>query len=157
MSIEQKIDQLTAAINALTAAISARPTVVAQPVEAPATKTPEVAPAPVVVVEAPAPTPVVTAAPIPVPKVIGETLTGTVSMPPLPTFNAVTVSSTGVAPFSDQKGMIGYVTDTYRALGARGGEIQNVIVSMGVSNINEVPASRYGELYQKVEALKNGA
>ena len=153
MSIETEISALTAAVTALTAAITAR-SVVAQPVEVPA---PAPAPAPVAVVAAPVPAPVITAAPIPVPKVIGETLTGTVSMPPLPTFSSVTVSSTGVAPFSDQKGMIGYVTDTYRALGARGGEIQNVIVSMGVSNINEVPASRYGELYQKVEALKNGA
>lgn len=144
MSIEQKIDALTAAITALTAAIAARPTaVVAQPVEAPATKTVEkVAPTPVVVEAPVAPAPVA-AAP---------------AMPPLPAFVAPVEPPKPAAPFSDSKGMIEYVTNAYKAMGPqRGALIQNVITACGVQNINEITPEKYGTLYAGIEALRNGA
>lgn len=143
MSIENKIDALTAAITALTAAIAARPAVVAQPVEAPATKTVEkVAPAPVVVEAPVAPAPAA-AAP---------------EMPPLPAFVAPVEPPKPAAPFSDPKGMIEYVTNAYKAMGpAKGARIQEVITSLGVININEVTPERYGALYTGIEALRNGA
>ena len=141
MSIEQKIDALTAAITALTAALGARaPVVVAQPVEAPATKTVEkVAPAPVVVEAPVAPAPVA-AAP---------------AMPPPPTFIAPVEPPKPAAPFTDAKGMIQYVTESYKALGpTKGAKIQEVITKLGCHNINEIRADQYADLYAGVESLK---
>lgn len=144
MSIENKLDALTAAITALTAALGARaPVVVAQPVEAPAIKTVEkVAPAPVVVEAPVAPAPVA-AAPV---------------MPPPPTFVAPVEPPKPAAPFTDAKGMIQYVTEAYKTMGpTKGARIQEVITSIGVVNINEIVPDHYAALYAGVEALRNGA
>jgi hypothetical protein len=127
MSIELKIEALTAAITALTATIAAYgtgllPSVAVQP--APVAP-PAPAPAPVVVPQlAPVvvPAPVVAAAP---------------------------------APFSDAKGLIQYVMDVYRAVGpAKGQEIQAILTGMGYANINDVKAEHYAEFHGKVEALR---
>ena len=141
MSIETEISALTAAVKALTAALTTRGPVVAQPVEPVGTKTVEVAPAPVVVVEAPAPTPVVTAAPV---------------MPPPPMFVAPVEAYKPAVPFTDAKGMIQYVTEAYKAMGpTKGARIQEVITSIGVVNINEIVPDHYAALYAGVEALRN--
>jgi hypothetical protein len=94
--------------------------------------------APVIASTAPPPAPVAPATPVPV----------------------VTVSSTPVmaipsgAPFSDTKGMIGYVMSKYKALGAeKGARIQEVLKGLGVVNINEVRADQYAALYAGVESL----
>lgn len=73
-------------------------------------------------------------------------------VPPVPE-PAVDVA-TGI-PFNDQKGMIGYVMDSYKSLGAqKGAGIQTVLQALGYSNINDVDPKDYGNLYQGIEKLK---
>jgi hypothetical protein len=132
MSLENKIDALTIAVQALTVAIleskNVAPAAPVAPAPAPVV---EVAPAPVVAAPAmPAPPAFIAPAPAPAPVVTG-------------------------APFSDGKGLIDYVMSAYKALGAaKGSQIQNVLVSLGYQNINDVKPEHYGQLFAGVEALK---
>ena len=132
MSLEAKIDALTAAVVALTAKMEASNVAPAAPVV-----NPVAAPVPVAVVAAPVP------APAPV-------------MPPPPAFMApAPVAPVAAAPFSDQKGLIDYVMNSYKALGPiKGAEIQKVLTGLGYGNINDVKPEHYGALFQGVEALK---
>jgi hypothetical protein len=129
MSLEAKIEDLTKAVHLLVAALGARPA--AAPVAAPA----PVAPAPVAAPVAPAPV-----------------------MPPPPVFVAPpppAPAAPAAAPFSDQKGLIDFVMGAYKALGPqKGAQIQNVLIGMGCTNINDVKPEQYGALYAAVEALK---
>lgn len=131
MSLEAKIEALTAAVVALTAKMESSNVAPAAPV----------APAPAPVVQAPAP---VAAAPAPV-------------MPAPPTFVApapVAAAPTG-APFADGKGLIDYVMGAYKALGPqKGAQIQGVLTGLGYQNINDVKPEHYGALHQGIEALK---
>jgi hypothetical protein len=136
MSLEAKIEDLTAAIHALVAAMGQRPVQAAT-----------VAPAPVAA-PVPAPAPVVAAlvaAPAPV-------------MPPPPTFSAPPVAAPAApaaAPFTDQKSLITYVMGAYSALGPqKGAQIQTVLTSLGCTNINDVKPEQYAALFAGVEALK---
>lgn len=154
MSIENKIDALTAAITALTAAIAARSAVVAQPVEAPATKTAQLDEVTERVIK-PAVAQLATAMEA---DGFKPTAPAAPEMPPLPAFVAPVEPPKPAAPFSDPKGMIEYVTNAYKAMGpVKGARIQEVITSLGVININEVTPERYGALYTGIEALRNGA
>ena len=131
MSLEAKIDALTAAVLALTAALAGRaaPTVAA-------------APAPVAVVPAPVAAPAPVAPPV-------------VAMPAPPTFTAPPVAAPTAAPFSDAKGLMDYVMSAYKALGPqKGAQIQQVLTGLGVSTINEVKPEQYAALFAGVEALK---
>lgn len=135
MSLELKIEALTAAVVALTAKLEAGNVAVAAPVAQAAEPAPVVAP----VVAAPAP--VVAPAP---------------AMPAPPTFvaPAPAPAPTG-APFSDGKGLIEYVMASYKALGPqKGAAIQNVLTSLAYTNISDVKPEHYAALYQGVEALK---
>jgi hypothetical protein len=134
MSLEQKIEALTAAVVALTAKLEssnapAAPVMIAAPApSAPQTFTApaQVAPAPVVAM--PAPPSFAPVAPAPAP---------------------------AGAPFSDPKGLIDYVMSSYKTLGPqKGAEIQKVLTSMGYGNINDVKPEHYGQLFAGVEALK---
>ena len=132
MSLESKIEDLTAAIHALVAAMGARP--VAAPAAAPA----------VVTVTPTSPVPAPAAAP---------------AMPPPPVFAppapAAPASTLPKAPFSDQKSLIDYVMSSYKTLGvAKGAQIQQVLVSLGHQNINDVKPANYDALFAGVEALK---
>jgi len=136
MSLESKIEALTAAVIALTAKMeSGTVTPVAPVVTVPVA----VASAPVA---PPAPAPVV-AAPV---------------MPAPPAFMAAPVVAApvaGGAPFSDGKGLIDYVMGAYKALGAaKGSQIQTVLTGLGYSNINDVKPEHYAQLFAGVEALK---
>ena len=74
-------------------------------------------------------------------------------VPPVPE-PAVDVA-TSELPFNDQKGMIGYVMESYKALGAqKGAGIQTVLQALGYSNINDVDPKDYIKLYQGIEQLK---
>ena len=158
MSLEQKIDNLVNVIEKLVSVIEAKsaPTVVAQPekvsakpADAPIAPVAQVAPPGSIAAEAQW---------LVEPKVIGETLVGTPSMPPLPSFAApAPVAPAPTAPFSDPKGMIQYVTEAWKALGAKGPRMQEIIVGLGHHNINEIRPDQYGALYAGVEALKHGA
>jgi hypothetical protein len=134
MSLEQKIEALTAAVVALTAKLEssnapAAPVMIAAPApSAPQTFTApaQVAPAPVVAM--PAPPSFAPVAPAPAP---------------------------AGAPFSDPKGLIDYVMSSYKTLGPqKGAEIQKVLTNMGYGNINDVKPEHYGQLFAGVEALK---
>lgn len=109
------------------------------------------APAPV----APAPAPVVKAEPAPV---VAAPVVVAPAMPAPPTFVAPAPVAAPVAtgaPFSDGKGLIDYVMGAYKALGAtKGAQIQNVLVSLGYQNINDVKPEHYGQLFAGIEALK---
>ena len=138
MSLELKIEALTAAVVALTAKLESSNVA---------------APAPV----APTPAPVVQAAPAPVAASVAAPVAAAPAMPAPPVFVApatVTVSATG-APFTDGKGLIDYVMGAYKALGPqKGALIQGVLTGMGYQNINDVKPEHYGQLFAGVEALK---
>lgn len=140
MSLELKIEALTAAVVALTAKLES------SNVAAPA----PVAPAPAPVVQAApvaaAPAPASVAAPAPV--------AAAPAMPAPPSFAAPAPAATG-APFSDPKGLIDYVMGAYKALGPqKGAMIQGVLTGLGYQNINDVKPEHYGALFSGVEALK---
>jgi len=129
MSLELKIEALTAAVVALTAKLEAGNVAVAAPVAQAVQPAPMVAP----VVAAPAP-----------------------AMPAPPTFvaPAPTPAPTG-APFSDGKGLIEYVMASYKALGPqKGAAIQTVLTNLAYTNISDVKPEHYAALYAGVEALK---
>lgn len=141
--IEEKLEALTAAVSALTAAITAAGKQTVLPTE-PVVQAPVVKKAdkPVPMV-APAPEPV---APAPV-------------MPPPPVFLAppvvAPVVATPVAPFGDPKGLIDYVMSSYKTLGPqKGAAIQGVLSGLGVANINDVKPEQYAALWAGIEALK---
>lgn len=139
--LEQKLDELVTAINALVAALNAKAAHAPAPVAAPM-----VAPAPAPVIP-PAPAPVAVVAP-PAP-----------AMPAPPTFNAPAPApvASGV-PFSDQKGLVTYVMGAYQSMGPqKGAQIQQVLLQMGCQSINEVKPEQYAALYAGVEALKAAA
>lgn len=135
MSLELKIEALTAAVIALTAKLEGNNVAPVAPV-------------------APAPTPVVQAALVAAPVVEAP------AMPVPPTFVApapvaAPAPVVGGAPFTDGKGLIDYVMGAYKALGAtKGGQIQNVLTQLGYQNINDVKPEHYGQLFAGVEALK---
>jgi hypothetical protein len=152
MSLEQKIDNLVSVIEKLVSVIESASTVVAQP-EKLSAKPAEVP----VVVEAPAPVVVAQPAPVVVPEPVAAPVAA-LSMPPLPDFAAPAPATLRpAAPFSDPKAMIQYVTEAWKTLGAKGPKMQEVIISLGHHNINEIRPDQYGALYAGVEALKNGA
>jgi len=135
MSLELKIEALTAAVIALTAKMESGTVTPVAPVVAVPMAAGLAAPAPVAasVVAAPA-------------------------MPAPPAFMATPVVAVPVAafaPFSDGKGLIDYVMASYKALGAaKGANIQGVLTGMGYQNINDVKPEHYAALYAGVEALK---
>lgn len=62
--------------------------------------------------------------------------------------------ATGI-PFNDAPGMINYVMAAYNELGPeKGAKIQEVMASMGLTNINDTKPEQYQALYQGIEALK---
>jgi phosphoribosylformylglycinamidine (FGAM) synthase PurS component len=77
-------------------------------------------------------------------------------MPAAPVFEApAPVVADAKAPFTDGKSLITYVMDTYKQLGAeKGAGIQNVLVTLGYQNINDVKPEHYDALYAGIEALK---
>jgi hypothetical protein len=134
MSLEQKIEALTAAVVALTAKLESS--------NAPAAPVMIAAPAPSAPQTFTAPAPV---APAPV-----------VAMPAPPSFAPIAPAPAPAgAPFSDPKGLIDYVMSSYKTLGPqKGAEIQKVLTNMGYGNINDVKPEHYGQLFAGVEALK---
>jgi len=137
MSLESKIEALTAAVVALTAKLESSNVAPAAPV-------------------APAPAPVVQAAPVAAP--VEAPVAAAPAMPAPPAFVApapVAAPAVTGAPFSDPKGLIDFVMASYKALGPqKGAMIQGVLVSLGYQNINDVKPEHYGALFAGVEALK---
>jgi hypothetical protein len=153
MSLENKIEALTAAVVALTAKLESSNVAPAAPV-AP-TPAPVVQAAPVLKTaeeSAHIAAPVAAAPAMPAPPSFTPAAVAP-AMNPSPTATATTTTSN--APFSDGKGLIDYVMGAYKALGAaKGAQIQNVLVGLGYQNINDVKPEHYGALFAGVEALK---
>ena len=132
MSLESKIEALTAAVQALTAKLESGNVAPAAPV----------APAPSPVVKAP-PAPVAAAPAMPAPPVFVN---------PKP---YVPMDAPAPSMFTDPKGLIDYVMGAYKALGPqKGASIQGVLVGLGYQNINDVKPEHYGDLFNGIEALK---
>ena len=142
MSLELKIEALTAAVTALTAQLQAGNVAAPAPVAPTPAPVVQAAPAPVAAapVAAPAPAPVAAAPAMPAPPAF-------VNPAPAP-------AATG-APFSDPKGLIDYVMGAYKALGPqKGAMIQGVLTGLGYQNINDVKPEHYAALHTGVESLK---
>jgi hypothetical protein len=154
MSLELKIEALTAAVTALTAQLQAGNVAPAAPV----------APTPAPVVQAASPTPAAPTVAAPAPTTVqavavpsAPVVNGTpVAMPAPPAFAAPAPVAAAVgAPFSDPKGLIDFVMASYKALGPqKGAMIQGVLTGLGYQNINDVKPEHYAALHTGVEALK---
>ncbi len=145
MSLELKIEALTAAVIALTARMGSVPAPAAEAAPFWPTVAQAVAQAPAPVAAPAMPAPPTFAA---IPAAVAPALV--VAAPAAPA-----VASPSSAPFSDGKGVIDYVMASYKALGPqKGAQIQGVLVGLGYANINEVKPEMYGALYAGVEALK---
>ena len=142
MSLELKIEALTAAVTALTAQLQAGNVAAPAPVAPTPAPVVQAAPAPVAAapVAAPAPAPVAAAPAMPAP----------------PTFvNPAPAPAATGAPFSEPKGLIDYVMGAYKALGPqKGAMIQGVLTGLGYQNINDVKPEHYAALHTGVESLK---
>lgn len=128
MSLEIKIEALTAAVRDLIGVLNNQKQEVAP-----------IAPSPVPTITTVAPVAPVAAAPV---------------MPPPPSFVTTPVVTAG-APFNDPKGLIDYVMGAYKALGPqKGAQIQTVLTGLGYGNINDIKPEHYLALYSGIEALK---
>lgn len=135
MSLEAKIELLTEAVTRLIDALNAQQTVIVAP-SAPAPQVAQVKEA------------------TPVQEVVQVAAAPAMPAPPVFVAPVVEVAPTG-APFTDGKGLIDYVMSAYKAMGAqKGAGIQNVLVSLGYQNINDVKPEHYGALFRGIEALK---
>jgi len=79
-----------------------------------------------------------------------------VPMPGLPSLEGLDglPTSDKKAPFSSPTDMVKYVSACYQAHGAtHGTQMQQIIASLGVTNINELTPEKYDELYNKFEDL----
>jgi len=107
-----------------------------------------VAPAPTVVPAAPVAAPVPVAPPAPV-------VTAPAAMPPPPVFATAPTPAASALPFSDATTLVAYVMGVYRQIGAaKGAGIQNVLTSLGASNLTDVKSEQYAQFYAGIEALK---
>lgn len=132
MSLEAKIETLTAAVVALTQTLQAQQQAVPAPAPVQAPPVPQFAQQ------------AVPAAPAP-------------QMPAPPSFAppAPPAPAPQGAPFTDAKGLIEYATAAYGQLGAeKGYGMQKVMTDLGVQNINDLRPEQYGAFYAAVEALK---
>lgn len=126
MSLEVKIEALTASVNQLIAVMSAaqQSAPAAPVVQAPQVAAPAMPAMPALPTFAPAPAPVA-AAPV-----------------------------AGV-PFTNAQGVMEYTMGAYKAMGPeKGNKIQGILQGMGVANLNDLKPEQYGPFYQAVEALK---
>lgn len=131
--LETELKELTAAVKALTAALTTKAMTV------PHTEVPVVAPAPTIAVPV---------APV------------TPAMPAPPTFAVSTapVQQVTKAPFADAKGMLDYVMGAFAQLNmklpGKGNEIQGVLSEIGgYQSVNDIPADKYDALYAGVQKL----
>lgn len=179
MSIENNITRIADALETLVAAVNSQTQVQADPmvsalqaiakvIEVKTNGTVSASPAvpvpPVVAVPAPvsvaAPAPVsvepvvVSVAAAPAPEPVAAPAPAPVAAPVV----APVAAPAGAVPFTDNKGLVAYMMDSYRTLGPiKGAEIQGVLSSVGKTNINEITPDLYATVYTAVEALKAGA
>lgn len=126
MSLEAKIEALTAAVQELTALM----------------RGPASVPQPAASVQPPVAAPVMAPAPaMPAPP--------TFQMPAAP------APAPAGAPFTTAQGLMEYAMGAYKAMGPeKGARIQGVLQGLGVANLNDLQPAQYGQFYAGVEALK---
>jgi hypothetical protein len=96
-----------------------------------------------VAVPAPVAAAPVVAAPAPVPAPVVETVA------------AAPVQAAPACPITDQPSLVAYVMSSYKEMGpVKGNQIQGVLATLGIANINEATAGHYPAIYAGVEALK---
>lgn len=139
MSLEVKIEALTASVNQLIAVMSAaHQSAPSQPVTQPQAVNPAPIAAPVAPVAA---APVMPALP-------------TFAPAPAPTAPAPAAPVTA-APFQNPQQVMEYTMGAYKAMGPeKGNKIQGILQSMGVQNLNDLKPEQYVQFYQAVEQLK---
>ncbi|MBU6231801.1 hypothetical protein KGP36_03965 [Patescibacteria group bacterium] len=131
MSLENSIDALRAAVEALTARIGA---IGVQPIVSGSISVPAAPPA----------APPMAAAPPAAPP-----------MPAAPAFLAPPVPVPVAIPFADTTGLTQYLTDAYRSMGsAKGAAIQQVLTQHGYGAVNEVQPHHYASIHAAVESLR---
>ena len=143
MSLEAKIETLSVLIGELIKTLDKSN---ATPVTPPVAPAP--APAPAVVSAAPpaAPIPVAPTAPV---------VAAAPIMPPPPVFASGLTVAANALPFSDSTSLVSYVMGVYRQIGAaKGAGIQNVLTSLGASNLTDVKPEQYAAFHAGIEALK---
>lgn len=142
MSIESKLEALTAAVLQLTQAIAAANVSHAS---TGSTSVPQPA-APVQPPVAPVAAPVMPALP---------TFAATPPAPAVAPVVAAQAAPAAACPFSDTQGLIQYTMGAYQAMGPeKGAKIQSVLQSLGYANINDVKPEHFAQFHQGVEALK---
>lgn len=151
MSLEAKIDALTTAVNALVNVMSNGN----QPVKTEVTTTPPQV-TEMINQTKPQDTATTTSPASPaVPPTTAEDAAPAVNMPTPPNLDAPATTAPAGVPFSDATGLVNYVMDAYKAIGAeKGAQIGNILAELGYQNINDVKPEHYGVLHEKVEALK---
>lgn len=165
MSLESEIKNLTAAIQANTAAVNAllqsgQSTIQANAQQVVAVTAAAVAPAPAVVT-----TPAVQSAPVSVTvtnpvasqPVVAATpvTTPAVQMPTPPVFQAPTAAVPDGLPFSDAAGVMAYTMEKYGKLGKdKGAKIQDVLTALGLTLITDLKPEQYAHFYAGVEAIQ---
>ena len=81
-------------------------------------------------------------------------------MPTPPTFEVpapapAPVAAPTAAPFKDNQELTQYVLNVYRELGPQKGmQIQKVLDSMGIKNINDTRPDQYAQFYAGVEQIR---
>ena len=76
-------------------------------------------------------------------------------MPPPPVFTSAPAPAATALPFSDSTSLVAYVMGVYRQIGAaKGAGIQNVLASLGASNLTDVKPEQYAAFHAGIEALK---
>lgn len=135
MSLEKRIQELTEAVLKLTEVMSK-------------TSVPQPPPAAVAVEPEPVFTPEV--------KTVDPVENKpTVVMPPTPSFAAPAPVEAPSCPFTDSKGLIEYLMNTYKEIGpSKGAAIQNILNQLGYQHVNDVKPEHYGALFLGVEKLK---
>ena len=137
MSLEAKIETLSVLIGELIKTLDKSNATSVTPPVAPAVvpTAPPAAPVPVAT-----PAPVVAAAPV---------------MPPPPVFASAPTPAANALPFNDANTLVSYVMGVYRQIGAaKGAGIQNVLTSLGASNLTDVKPEQYAAFHAGIEALK---
>lgn len=142
MSLETEIKALTAAVTLLRETIAGQfPLIVKTDQPVPSPIAPAIAAAPAM-------------PPVPFPGA-GAAPTFTAPAPVVPPMPAIAPDS-AVAPgrpFNDVAGATAWVISRYNALGARGSEIQKVLATLGITNIQETKPEQFDALFTQVSAL----
>src|SRR5574343_295967 len=94
------------------------------------------------------------AAPAPDPTPIAAPVAAAPVMPPPPVFTSEPATPAAL-PFTDSASLVAYVMGVYRQIGpAKGAGIQNVLTSVGATNLTDVKPEQYAAFHAGIEALK---